>query len=165
MPTINRAVIARMVGAGGLAIALFTAGFEGWSNGVYVDPVGHKAVCAGHDSTGPDGKPLRAGDTYTDAVCSYLLGQDVATAEKAVESSVKVPLSPGEKLAYTDFVFNAGVGAFRSSSSLRKLNAGDRKGACNGLLDWDKGRVKGKLVTLPGLQRRREAEVKACLQK
>ncbi|MFL9902152.1 lysozyme [Paraburkholderia fungorum] len=162
MPTINKALLAR-ISAGAVAAAVFIVGFEGASNKVYIDPVGHRAVCVGHDSTGPDGKPLRLGDTYTDDVCSYLLGKDIAEAQKALATRVKVPLSDGERLAYTDFIFNMGSGAFTRSSILRKLNKGDRKGACAALLLYVKGTVKGKLVTLPGLVTRRKAENKACL--
>lgn len=163
MPTINRATVARLAGAVGLATALFTAGFEGNSNKVYVDPVGHYAVCVGHDSTGPDGKPLRLGDAYTDEVCSYLLGKDIKAAADAVGALVHVPLSEGETIAYTDFVFNLGRGAFAGSTLLRKLNAGDHTGACKELPRWDKGTVNGKLVVLPGLVKRRAAELKVCL--
>lgn len=86
-------------------------------------------------------------------------------AQDAVLAHVHVPLSDGELLAYTDFVFNAGSGAFAGSTLLQKLNAGDHTGACNGLLDWNMGTVNGRKVVLPGLKRRREAEVKACLGK
>jgi lysozyme len=163
MPTINKAILVRLVGTVGLAAALFTAGFEGNSSKVYSDPGGVKTVCVGHAYTGPDGKPLRVGDAYSDDVCSYLLGKDIAEAQKALATRVKVPLSDGERLAYTDFIFNMGSGAFARSSILRKLNKGDRKGACAALLLYVKGTVKGKLVTLPGLVTRRKAESKACL--
>lgn len=160
---INKSIVARVAGAAAVAAALFTAGFEGHSNKVYVDPAGIKTVCEGHAYTGPDGKPLRLGDAYSDDVCSYLLGKDIAEAQKALDARVKVPLSEGERLAYTDFVFNVGVGKFARSTLLRKLNAGDRIGACKELPKWDKGVVKGKLVSLPGLAKRRAAEEKVCL--
>lgn len=162
MPTINKALLAR-IAAGAVATAVFIAGFEGASNKVYIDPVGHKAVCVGHDSTGPDGTPLRLGQTYSDDVCSYLLGRDIAEAQKALETRVKVPLSDGEQLAYTDFIFNMGSGAFARSSILRVLNKGDHVGACKRIPRYNKGTVKGKLVVLAGLVKRRAAEMKACL--
>ncbi|CAJ2944236.1 glycoside hydrolase [Burkholderia pseudomallei] len=146
-----------------MAAATLIAGFEGWKNDVYVDPVGRLAVCAGHDSTGPDGKPLKLGTRYTDDVCSYLLGEDVATAQAAVDRAVTVSLSYGEQTAYTSFVYNLGVGNFRSSTMLRKLNAGDHVGACRELPRWNKGTIDGKKVVLPGLVKRRDAEMQACL--
>lgn len=162
---LNKNIIASIAGAALVSTAIFTAGFEGESNKVYTDPVGHKAVCLGHDSYGPDGKPLKANETYTDEVCSYLLGQDIRDADAAVTRLVKVPLSEGERTAYVDFVFNVGSGAFAGSTARAKLNAGDRKGACASLLQWDKGKVRGKLVTLPGLKKRRQAEYSACIEK
>lgn len=163
MPTINKAIVVRLVGTLGLAAALFTASFEGNSNKVYVDPTGNKTVCVGHAYTGPDGKPLKLGDSYSDDVCSYLLGKDTAEAQKALASKVKVTLSDGESIAYTDFIFNMGSGAFARSSILRVLNKGDHVGACKRIPRYNKGTVKGKLVVLPGLVKRRAAEMRSCL--
>ncbi|KVT23000.1 lysozyme [Burkholderia ubonensis] len=177
MPQLNRAIVARVAGAAGLAAALFAAQFEGYSNEVYSDPVGINTVCVGHARTDPDGKPLKLGQTYSDDVCSYLLGKDINDAEKSVRRLVRVPLSPGEQVAYTDFVFNAGAANFASSTLLKKVNAGDRVGACHELPRWTcataaagKGDTSGMCATkdrtkkqLPGLVKRRNAEMKACL--
>ena len=160
---INKDILRRVAGASLVATALFTAGFEGRSTTVYKDPVGVATICDGHARTGPDGKPLKAGQTATDEVCDYLLGKDIADANASLLASVKVPLSTGENLAYTDFVFNEGIGNFQSSTLLRKLNSGDHKGACAQLLLWTKGKVRGVLVDLRGLVKRRGAEYKACL--
>lgn len=151
--------MARIAGAAAVATALFTAGWEGNSPKVYVDPVGIKTVCVGHAYTGPEGQPLRAGEVYTDDVCSYLLGQDILTAQRAVAARVRVPLSAGETLAYTDFVFNVGAGSFGSSTLLRLLNAGKHVEACRELLKW----VYGGGQKLPGLVKRRQAEYTSCL--
>jgi lysozyme len=151
--------VARIAGAAAVATALFTAGWEGNSPKVYTDPVGIKTVCVGHAYTGPEGQPLRAGEVYSDDVCSYLLGQDILTAQKAVAARVRVPLSAGETLAYTDFVFNVGAGSFGSSTLLRLLNAGKHGEACRELLKW----VYGGGQKLPGLVKRRQAEYTSCL--
>lgn len=162
---VNKGIVASIAGAAAVSIALFTASYEGERNKVYVDPVGHYAVCSGRDSYGPDGKPLKLGQAFTDDQCSVMLGKDVKTAGQALDRLVSVPLSPGERLAYTDFIFNLGAGAFEASTLRRKLNSGDRPGACAELLRWDKGKVKGKLVTLPGLAARRRAEYQHCTNK
>jgi lysozyme len=162
---LNKNIIASIAGAVLLSTAMFTASFEGTVNKVYTDPVGRKAVCVGHDSYAPDGTPLKAGAVYSDDVCSYLLGKDIKAADDSVTRLVKVPLSVGERMAYVDFVFNVGSGAFATSTARSKLNAGDHRGACGELLKWDKGKVRGELVTLPGLQKRRQAEYKACIEK
>ena len=74
-------------------------------------------------------------------------------------NSYSGPLTQGELDAYTSFAYNVGLGAFQTSTLLRKLKAGDRVGACNELRRWvyAKGRV------LPGLVARRAAEEKMCL--
>lgn len=156
---VNPAIVAKVAGSAAVAIALFTSGFEGWRNTVYKDPAGISTVCVGHAYTGPDGKPLKSGATYSDNVCSYLLGQDIATAQKAVQSLAKVPLTPGENLAYTDFVFNAGQGNFARSTILRDVNGGRHEQACKELAAW----VYSGGKKLPGLVTRRAAEEKACL--
>jgi lysozyme len=156
--------VARVAGVAGLVAALFTAGFEGDRNKVYTDQVGNKTVCVGHAYTGPDGTPLQAGATYTDDVCSLLLGQDIVKAQYVVQSTVKVPLSDGELIGYTDFTFNLGGAAWRKSSMLKRVNVGDHKGACARLLEYTKGKIKGKLVPIPGLVKRRTADEKVCLR-
>ncbi|ONP26183.1 glycoside hydrolase family 24 [Burkholderia cenocepacia] len=177
MPRIDRAVVARVAGAAAVAAALFTAQFEGHSNKVYLDPVGIPTVCDGHARTDPHGKPLRLGQTYSDEVCSYLLGKDISEADKAVQRLVKVPLSEGERIAYTDFAFNAGAANLAASTLPKKVNAGDRVGACHELPRWTcatvekgKGDATGTCATrdrskkqLPGLVKRRAAGMKLCL--
>jgi lysozyme len=62
--------------------------------------------------------------------------------------------------ALVSFTYNVGAGAFRTSTLLKKLNAGDTVGACNQLPRWNK--AGGKV--LPGLTRRRAAEQALCLK-
>jgi lysozyme len=76
-----------------------------------------------------------------------------------IEPSIKVKVSDNEKIAYTSFAYNVGSAAFRKSSMVRKLNAGDHKGACNALLAYDM--ASGKHIK--GLKRRRIAERNICL--
>jgi lysozyme len=69
--------------------------------------------------------------------------------------SVKMPLSPNEFGALISLAYNIGIGAFRNSTLLRKLNAGDKAGAAEQFGAW----VKGGGKTLPGLVSRRADEV------
>ncbi|MEX3555436.1 MAG: lysozyme [Burkholderia gladioli] len=177
MPQINRAIVARVAGVAAVAAALFTAQFEGHSNKGYLDPAGIPTVCDGHARTDPEGKPLRLDQTYSDDVCSYLLGKDISEADRAVQRLVKVPLSEGERIAYTDFAFNAGAPNLAASTLLKKVNAGDRVGACHELPRWTcatvakgKGDTSGICATkdrakkqLPGLVKRRNAATRTCL--
>lgn len=85
---------------------------------------------------------------------------NVADAVDAVNDHVNVELTQNQFDALVDFTFNCGVTAFKNSTLLRKLNAGDFDGACAELDRWVKD--NGKFVT--GLQRRRDAE-QALFQK
>jgi GH24 family phage-related lysozyme (muramidase) len=51
-----------------------------------------------------------------------------------------------------------------TSTAARYLRAGKLKEACNELPKWDKARVAGVLVSLPGLTKRRALEKETCLQ-
>jgi lysozyme len=63
--------------------------------------------------------------------------------------------TPGRLAALTDFAFNCGVGALKASTLRRKVNAGDWDAVPAELMKW----VNGGGRRLPGLVRRREAEV------
>jgi lysozyme len=130
----------------GLAL---TAQFEGCSLSAYQDQVGVWTIGYGH--TGPDVKP---GLTITGAQAQALLAQDVSRAEACVNNVVAVKLTQEEFDALVDFVYNLGAGAFRGSTMLRDLNAGDFLGAASQFDRWD--RAGGAVVA--GLLRRRQAE-------
>jgi hypothetical protein len=53
-----------------------------------------------------------------------------------------------------------GSAGFCGSSAARRLNAGDYRGACDGLLSWN--RAQGRVVK--GLVNRRNAERNLCLE-
>ena len=71
-----------------------------------------------------------------------------------VNDSVTIDLTQHQFDALVDFTFNAGVTAFKTSTLLKKLNAGDIDGAHDEMMRWTK--VKG--VTCAGLIHRREGE-------
>ncbi len=49
---------------------------------------------------------------------------------------VKVPLNENEKIALTSLIYNIGPNAFIKSTLLKKLNAGDKKGAADEFDRW-----------------------------
>lgn len=61
----------------------------------------------------------------------------------------------GQLGALTDFAYNVGVGALKASTLRRRVNAGDWAAAAVELRKWTRGGGR----VLPGLVRRREAEV------
>lgn len=126
----------------------FICKFEGFSAKTYKCSAGVLTIGYGHT------KGVKAGDCVTKEQAKELLKQDLETCENAISQYVKISLAQHEFDALVSFIFNLGVGAFRSSTLLVKLNKGDLQGASDEILRWDK--CKGK--PLAGLTRRRKAE-------
>lgn len=152
--------IAKKLTALGLTSAVVLAGagtvayYEGKSNKAYLDPVQIYTICYGET------KNVKRGDYKTDEECYESLADELVEHHEGMMRYVKVPLSTKEEAAYLSFTYNLGVGAFSRSTLLKKLNAGDRVGACNELLRWT--RAGGKV--LRGLVLRRQSENKLCLE-
>lgn len=141
--------------AGWFALAFsLIAGFEGLRTVAYNDPVGIPTICFGFTAG------VELGDTATVTDCENQLKTDVSDYSLAVANAVEVPLSSYELAAYTSFAYNVGVNAFRRSTLLKKLNAGDRLGACYELDRW----VYAGGIKLPGLISRRQDEREICLK-
>lgn len=139
----------------------------------YLDPVGiwtigwgHAIVdTAGHFLRGKGAQPLAralypGGITFSQA--EDLLRTDLFEAAKDVEYLVRVPMTDNQFSALVSFHFN--TGALKSSTLLKKLSAEDYPGAADQFRRWVKGRVRGTLVTLPGLVSRRAEEEKLFLK-
>lgn len=124
-------------------------GSEGVSLTAYNDIIGIPTICTGH--TGPE---VRLGQSLTKDQCTKVLEKDLLGAEAAVKACVKVPVTQDQFDALTSFTFNVGGGALCHSTLVRKLNAGDCKGAAREFPKWSSAggkQVKGLLV-----RRRRE---------
>lgn len=122
--------------------------WEGLRLDAYEDVGGVLTIGYGHTATAKEGMRITKGQA------SALLRRDLASAEEAVDRLVKVDLTPNQFGALVSFVFNVGAEAFRKSTLLRKLNAGDYASVPSELARWNK--VKGK--TVAGLANRRAAE-------
>lgn len=132
------------------------ARFEGFVPRPYNDAAGHATIGFGHlihrgQVTAEDRRRWAAIGLDRGL---ELLVEDAREAASAVEQSVRVPLTQEQFDALTSFVFNVGGGAFRSSTLLRMLNAGDPQGAADQLPRWSK--ANGHV--LEGLLTRRRAE-------
>jgi lysozyme len=127
---------------------------EGLRLTAYLDGGGVWTIGYGH--TGAD---VRAGLTIPLSEAERLLTRDLRTAEGHINDAVEVKLTQDQFDALVSFVYNVGGGAFRSSTLLKLLNAGDYEGAANQLLRWDKD--NGKRVQ--GLANRRQEERKLFL--
>ena len=92
--------------------------------------------------------------TITQAQADADLLANVADSVDAVNDHVTVALSQNQFDSLVDFAFNCGAGAFKGSTLLRKLNAGDYDGASKQFAVWDK--ING--VACKGLDNRRAGE-------
>lgn len=148
----------RLSNAFALAIALAIPA-EGLRQVAYYDPPGILTVCYGSTAN------VQAGKRYSLAECRARLDKDMQEAIDAVEKCV--PGLPAEVLAaFGDAVYNLGPAVAcdtHNSKAARLLQAGDLAAACDQLPRWNKARVAGIPVELPGLTRRRQAERALCL--
>ena len=126
--------------------------FEGCKLKAYHCPAGVCTIGYGHTSAA--GAPqVVDGMTITQAQAEDILKRDIVKYEVAVMDLVKVKLTQNQFDVLTDFAYNAGVGNLKSSTLLKKVNAGDFDAVPAELMKWTKGGGK----VLPGLVRRRQA--------
>ena len=110
---------------------------EGRRLKAYKDSVGVWTIGVGHTSAA--GPPtVTAGLTITAAECDAIFRRDVAKFVKAVRDVVPADLSQHAFDALVSLCFNIGPAAFGRSTVLRKLRAGDRAGAAEAILMWDR---------------------------
>ena len=131
----------------------FIKRWEGVRLKAYVCSAGVWTIGVGHTAAMGDPKPV-AGMKITDAEAEQILRRDLAITEAQVETAVKVSLSQRQFDTLVSFVFNVGIGAFRKSTLLKRLNQGDYKSVPSELMKWT--RAGGKVVQ--GLVNRRKAE-------
>lgn len=105
-------------------------------------------------------KTAKQGMVITEAQAEQLLRQDLDWVEATIKRLVKVPLEQNQFDALASLIFNIGGANFTKSTVLRKLNAGDYKGAADAFLMWNKqkDKVTGKMIKLNGLVTRRAEE-------
>lgn len=140
------------------AIAVAIAGpAEGLRQYAYYDPPGILTVCKGH--TGPD---VIKGKKYSLAECDKFMTDDMRKAVLIVERC-HPGLPVNVHAAFSDAVFNMGSPVVCNSTASKFLSAGNYAAACNQLPRWNKARIAGVYVELPGLTKRRGEEVEVCL--
>lgn len=122
--------------------------FEGCILRAYKDAVGIWTIGYGH--TGD----VLPGMEITIIQAEEYLKSDLFKFEKSVSAYVTIPLTQDMFDALVSFTYNVGIGAFKSSTLLKKVNRGDIEGAAG---EFNKWIYAGKKI-LPGLVKRREAE-------
>ena len=128
--------------------------FEGCVLKPYLDSVKIPTIGIG-TTVYPDGRKVTMSDPAITKEKAYEYLRDHLSKDCAfVESVLKVPVTDNQFAALASFTYNVGRDALKKSTLLRKLNAGDVKGAADQFLKWD--HAGGKVVA--GLTRRRKAE-------
>lgn len=133
---------------------------EGIRQYAYYDPPGILTVCRGHT-----GRDVIKGKKYSLKECDQYLNADMRKAILIVDRCQ--PGLPVEVLAsFSDATYNLGSTIAcdtKQSTAARLLEAGDLAGACNQLPRWNKAKIMGVKVALPGLTTRRALEQEVCL--
>lgn len=150
---------AKRIAAAAAAATAIAIPAEGLRQYAYYDPPGVLTVCYGH--TGD----VQKGKKYSMDECKALLTADMLNAVRIVEACQRNLPEP-VLAAFSDAVFNLGptVACDRSRSTAARLLATRQyDAACRQLPRWNKATVLGQSVELPGLTKRRAAEMKLCL--
>lgn len=145
----------RLLAAAALATAIAIPA-EGLRQYAYRDPPGILTVCYG--TTGND---VVAGNKYSLQECKAFLDRDMLKAVQTVEKC-QPGLPENVLAAFSDAVYNLGPSVACESTAARLLRSGKVIEACDQLPRWNKAKVAGVYVELPGLTKRREAERRLC---
>ena len=138
------------------AAASLAAAFEGLRQYAYYDPRPGDAiltVCYGSTTQ------VEKGKKYSLAECKARLESDMAEAISAVERC-HPNLPDNVLIAFSDAVYNIGPKVACKSTASRYLDQGNYAAACKELPKWNKSNG----IVLPGLTRRRQAEMEICLE-
>lgn len=132
---------------------------EGLRHYAYYDPPGILTVCRGSTNN------VIKGRYYTLAECDARLSDEMREAVAIVERCH--PGLPEPVVAsFADAVFNGGpkIACDRTNSTAaRMLDAGNIYGACMQHPRWNKSKVAGVFVALPGLTKRTNQRMELCL--
>lgn len=126
----------------------FIRDHEGCVLTAYQDGGGVWTIGVGHT------RGVKAGQAITKAQADAFLADDIAPVETCINQSVEVALNQNQFDALASFIFNVGETAFKKSTLLKKLNAGDYRGAADQFTRW----VYDNNVFVQGLYNRRVDE-------
>lgn len=132
--------------------------FEGLRTHAYLDIAAIPTIGYGH--TGPE---VKMGMVITAEKAEQILKADIAKFEEGVMEAVRVVITQNQFDALVSLAFNIGVGAFKKSTAVRRLNKNNYTGCAEAMQWWNKVTIQGELRVSTGLARRREAEAKLFL--
>ena len=126
----------------------------------YLDAVGVATACDGIT------RGVRMGQRYTEAQCTNLLLTELLEHAEQVRRCAPELFVPGmeyQRIAAVSLAYNIGWPRFCGSTAAMLFRAGQIARACDAMLPWNKGRIRGRLTILPGLQKRRAKEWHICV--
>ncbi|QZP06785.1 lysozyme [Caenibius sp. WL] len=133
----------------------------------YLDIVGVATACDG--ITTYRGKPIKAGQQFTEAQCAAMLEEElIAHAQGVMKCTPGLALSSnptierrreGPRFAAVSLAYNVGVRRYCGSTGASRFNAGAYDSGCEALTWWNK--AGGRVVK--GLVARRERERRVCI--
>jgi len=166
MSTKNRIVVA--------ALSLSAMGFvglinsEGYSDQAIIPTKGDVPTLGFGSTTRADGSPVRMGDTTTPQKALQRTLAYVQADEADMRATLEgVALYQAEYDVYIDWRYQYGATAWRSSSMLRELRAGNYPAACQALLryrfsaGYDCSTPGNRIC--PGVWKRQQARHAACM--
>ncbi|EEQ3843767.1 phage endolysin [Escherichia coli] len=110
---------------------------EGNHTTAYRDGAGIWTICRGAIMV--DGKPVVPGMKLSKAKCAQVNAIERNKALAWVEKNIKVPLTEPQKAGIASFCpYNIGPGKCFPSTFYKRINAGDRRGACEAIRWWIK---------------------------
>jgi lysozyme len=128
--------------------------FEGFRAKAYLCSANVWTIGYGTTAAAGVGISPKKGDAMTRDEAEWYLQKGVDKFSAQIAPKITQPINANEFGAFVSLAYNIGPGAFGGSSALRKFNAGDKRGAADSILLWNK--AGGKVSK--GLVRRRAAE-------
>ena len=111
---------------------------EGCRLKAYKDSVGVWTIGVGHTS-GAGPPHVKAGMTITQGQANAIFADDAAEFEDGVTRLLDgAPIEPHQFDAFVSLAYNIGLGAFASSTALRKFLDGAHDHAAEAILMWNK---------------------------
>ncbi|MBU9403751.1 lysozyme [Burkholderia multivorans] len=161
MANVPKKTLAGVVGAAAAALLFsIVPKFEGLELVARADPIGVITACYG------DTKDVRAGQRFTPDECRARLEQRlIEHAEPVLKCTPGLKGHTFQLAAAVSFAYNVGAGAYCGSTTAKRFNAGDWKGACRAMNEADNGRQQWVTAggrVLPGLVKRRAEERALC---
>lgn len=168
-PIKSAAAVALLAGAGLLGSGNLITKYEGWSDHVYLDPLGIPTICRGATD-----KALTSLKVVTAKQCDDADVKNILAAAETVKrcAGPDVGFTLGELNAWTSFAYNVGPGgrgkkdgfcmlkSGKQPTLLRLIKEGKPRAACKQLFAWTQPGTK----IHNGIKARRTEEYALCVR-